>query len=383
MIDALELSAIPESAQALRPAVRDFLDGALRDRPLHRLARSWMGFDAEFSRALAARGWVGLTLPKAYGGGGKDAFHRFVLAEELLCRGAPVSAHWIADRQSGPLILKYGTVAQRDFFLPKICAADIFFCIGMSEPQSGSDLAGLRTRATRTAEGWLLNGQKLWTTNAHKAHYMIALVRSSGTPEDRHKGLSQMIVDLSLPGITVRTIGDLTGDQHFNEVFFDNVLLPHDALVGEDGAGWAQVTAELAYERSGPERIYGSLLLFDAWLEHLSSRNSPTPAELALAGRILAQLVPLREMSAALTARLARGDSPVIEAALVKDLGTELEQAIPNLLADAIAADPMVERPDVLLQTLSYVLQVCPTFSLRGGTREILRGVIARGLGLR
>jgi alkylation response protein AidB-like acyl-CoA dehydrogenase len=306
-----------------------------------------------------------------------------VLAEELLCRGAPVSAHWIADRQSGPLILKYGTAAQCDFFLPRIIKAEAFFCIGMSEPQSGSDLAGLRTRATRTADGWVLKGQKLWTTNAHRAHYMIALVRTSGTPEDRHQGLSQMIVDLSLPGITVRTIGDLTGDQHFNEVFFDDVLLPHDALIGEEGAGWAQVTAELAYERSGPERIYGSMVLFDGWLQHLRSRNAPTPAELALAGRILAQLVPLREMSVALTAQLTQGDSPVIEAALVKDLGTELEQAIPNLIADALAADPLAERPEALLQTLSYVLQVCPTFSLRGGTREILRGMIARGLGLR
>jgi alkylation response protein AidB-like acyl-CoA dehydrogenase len=383
MIEPLTLGAIPSSAESLRPVVRAFLDEALRGRPMDRLARSWMGFDAEFSRALAARGWVGMTLPQAYGGGGKDAFHRFVLAEELLCRGAPVSAHWIADRQSGPLILKYGTAAQRDFFLPRIIKAEVFFCIGMSEPQSGSDLAGLRTRATRTAEGWRLKGQKLWTTNAHRAHYMIALVRSSGAPEDRHQGLSQMIVDLSLPGITVRTIGDLTGDQHFNEVFFDDVLLPHDALIGEEGAGWAQVTAELAFERSGPERIYGSMVLFDAWLQHLRSRSDPTPAELALAGRILTQLVPLREMSVALTAKLAQGDSPVIEAALVKDLGTELEQAIPNLLADALGADPLAERPEDLLRTLSYVLQVCPTFSLRGGTREILRGVIARGLGLR
>jgi len=383
MIEPLTLGAIPSSAESLRPVVRAFLDEALRGRPMDRLARSWMGFDAEFSRALAARGWVGMTLPQAYGGGGKDAFHRFVLAEELLCRGAPVSAHWIADRQSGPLILKYGTAAQRDFFLPRIIKAEVFFCIGMSEPQSGSDLAGLRTRATRTPEGWRLKGQKLWTTNAHRAHYMIALVRSSGAPEDRHQGLSQMIVDLSLPGITVRTIGDLTGDQHFNEVFFDDVLLPHDALIGEEGAGWAQVTAELAFERSGPERIYGSMVLFDAWLQHLRSRSDPTPAELTLAGRILTQLVPLREMSVALTAKLAQGDSPVIEAALVKDLGTELEQAIPNLLADALGADPLAERPEDLLRTLSYVLQVCPTFSLRGGTREILRGVIARGLGLR
>ena len=383
MIEPLELGAIPASAEALRTAVRAFLDEALRGRPVDRLARSWMGFDAEFSRALAERGWVGMTLPTTYGGGGKDAFHRFVLAEELLCRGAPVSAHWIAERQSGPLILRYGSSAQKDFFLPKICAARAFFCIGMSEPQSGSDLAGLRTRATLGAEGWLLEGQKLWTTNAHRAQYMIALVRTSGTPGDRHKGLSQMIVDLSLPGITVRTIGDLAGDQHFNEVFFDNVRLPHDALIGDEGAGWAQVTAELAFERSGPERIYGSIVLFDAWLEHLRGLPRASEADLILAGKLLAHLAPLREMSLALTARLAAGDSPVIEAALVKDLGTEFEQAVPNLLADALYASPEAAPPAALLRTLHYVLQVCPTFSLRGGTREILRGVIARGLGLR
>ncbi len=382
MIEALSLSQIPASAEALRPVVRAFLDEALAGRPTDRLARSWMGFDADFSRALARQGWVGMTLPTRYGGGGKDAFHRFVLAEELLCRGAPVSAHWIADRQSGPLILRIGSDAQKDFFLPRIAKADIFFCIGMSEPQSGSDLAGLRTRATKTADGWSLSGQKLWTTNAHKAQYMIALVRTSGAPEDRHQGLSQLIVDLSLPGITIRTIGDLTGDAHFNEVFFDDVQLPHDALLGDEGAGWAQVTAELAFERSGPERLYGSMVLFDAWIEHLRA-SSAEALDLALAGRMLAHLATLREMSLALTALLARGDSPVIEAALVKDLGTELEQAMPNLITDALAASPARERPAMLLRTLAYVLQVCPSFSLRGGTREILRSVIARGLGLR
>jgi hypothetical protein len=383
MLPPLQLGRIPDSAEALRPAVRAFLDEALAGRPTDRLARSWMGYDADFSRALARQGWVGLTLPREYGGGGKDAFHRFVLAEELLARGAPVSAHWIADRQSGPLILKYGTEAQRRFFLPKICAGELFFCIGMSEPQSGSDLAGLRTRATRTADGWRLSGQKLWTTNAHRAHRMIALVRTHGGPEDRHAGLSQMIVDLTLPGITVRTIGDLAGDAHFNEVFFDDVHLPADALVGDEGAGWAQVTAELAYERSGPERIYGSVVLFDAWVEHLRSLDAPGEADLILAGRLLAHLAPLRELSLALTARLAAGASPVVEAALVKDLGTEFEQAIPNLLVDAVHASPDAAPPAMLLRTLHYVLQVCPTFSLRGGTREILRGMIARGLGLR
>jgi alkylation response protein AidB-like acyl-CoA dehydrogenase len=382
MIDALPLSVLPASAEALRAPLRAFLDETLQGRPADQLARSWMGFDADFSRALAQRGWVGLTLPVEYGGGGKDALHRFVLSEELLCRGAPVAAHWIAERQSGPLILKYGSDAQKRHFLPKICASQAFFCIGMSEPQSGSDLAGLRTRATRCADGWRLSGQKLWTSNAHQAHHMIARVRTSGTAEDRHQGLSQMLVDLSLPGITVRTIADLAGGEHFNEVFFDEVLLPHDALVGGEGEGWAQVIAELAFERSGPERIYSSIVLFDAWLEWQRRQPSDSHAAL-LAGQVLSRLSALRAMSVALSALLARGESPVIQAALVKDLGTELEQAIANQVADALGSAPDAELPGPLLRTLAYVLQVSPSFSLRGGTREILRGVIARGLGLR
>ena len=196
MIEPLTLTSIPEHAEALRPAVREFVKAYTKKVPLEHRAASWMGFDADFSRELAKRGWVGVTLPKEYGGAGLDAYSRFVLIEELLGNSTPVAAHWIADRQSGPLILKFGTQEQKDFYLPRICRAESFFCIGMSEPQSGSDLASVRTRATKTATGWKLNGQKIWTTNAHRTNYMIALVRTSGTSEDRHKGLSQVIVDL-------------------------------------------------------------------------------------------------------------------------------------------------------------------------------------------
>ena len=383
----LSLAFLPAHARALRQDVRAFLDVQLQGMPADRRARSWMGFDAAFSQAMARRGWVGVTLPKAYGGAGLDPFCRFVLVEELLARGAPVSAHWIADRQSGPLINKFGTEAQRAFYLPKICAAQAFFCIGMSEPQSGSDLVSVRSRAVKQEQGWKLNGQKLWTTNAHRSHYMIALVRTSGSADDRQQGLSQFIIDLRLPGIRVRSIEDLTGDAHFNEVFFDDVLLGDDALIGTEGAGWQQVTAELAFERSGPERIYSSIVLLDAWLAYLRQRASTqggaTDSQARLAGRIVIELAVLRSMSIATTARLAQGESPVIEAALMKDLGTQLEQDIPVWIADELAASDQAVTDDELLRTLSYVTQVAPSYSLRGGTREILRSMIARGLGLR
>ncbi|ASW02299.1 acyl-CoA dehydrogenase family protein [Paraburkholderia aromaticivorans] len=382
LLDAFHLTALPAAAEAFRAEVKHFLGEHLPPAPVDIRARSWMGFDADFSRRLAARGWIGLTLPASYGGAGMDAFRRFVLVEELLAAGAPVAAHWIADRQSGPLILRYGTEAQKDFYLPRICAASAFFCIGMSEPDSGSDLASVRTRAVRRDGGWRLTGRKIWTTNAQHCQYMIALVRSSGVAEDRQKGLSQFIVDLSLPGVDVRPIVDLTGDAHFSEVTFDDVFLADDALIGDEGAGWHQVTAELAFERSGPERLYSSVVLLDCWRAQLR-RDGANDAELALLGSFATQLATLRCLSIAVTARLAHGESPVVEAALVKDIGTEFEQAIPAQLEAAISANPAQTLDPELYRTVAYLSQISPTFSLRGGTREVLRGMIARGLGLR
>ncbi len=383
-LQSFALAAIPTEDEALRAPVRDFLRSALQGVPDAVRARSWMGFDADFSRALGARGWIGLTLPTAYGGGGRSSFARFVLLEELLAAGAPVSAHWIADRQTAPLILRYGTPAQRAFFIPRIVRGELFISIGMSEPDTGSDLAGVRSRAVPTAGGgWRLNGRKIWTTNAHRAHYLCALVRTSGAPEDRHRGLSQLLIDLSLPGITVRPIRDLSGDGHFCEVLFEDVELPADALVGEEGAGWQQVTAELAFERSGPERIHSSLVLAEAWLAELRRAPRVPDGALAVAGRIAGRMAVLRAMSLSVARQLGQGLDPAFEAALVKDLGTEFEQALPGWIEEAFDAPGHPAPSDGLRQTLAYVTQLAPSFSLRGGTRQIMRGIIARGLGVR
>ncbi|RWK47241.1 MAG: acyl-CoA dehydrogenase [Mesorhizobium sp.] len=382
-LNSLTLTAIPSEDEALRVPIRNFLAQTMKDVPAHVRARSWSGCDTNFSRELGRRGWLGLTLPKAYGGGGRKPFARYVLVEEFLNWGAPVGSHWVADRQSAPLILKYGTEAQKQYYIPPICRGESFFCIGMSEPNAGSDLASVRTRATRNEQGWLLNGQKIWTTNAHNCHYMIALVRTSGTADDRNRGLSQVIVDLNLPGVTVRPIRDQSGDAHFCEVFFENVQLSPDALIGAEGKGWEQVTAELAFERSGPERMYSSIVLFDEWLAFIRTEAGRTPESVRLAGRILAQIAPLRALCIAVTGKLAQGGSPVVEAALVKDLGTAVEQLIPAAIANDLYCRETQTVPVELLLTLNYVTQVAPSFSLRGGTRDILRGMIARGLGLR
>ncbi|WP_288115323.1 acyl-CoA dehydrogenase family protein [Novosphingobium sp.] len=381
MFDTLTLAQLPPEDEALRPQVRAFLESELAGMPTDRRARSWQGFSAGFSRALGKAGLVGLTLPEAYGGRGMGPFARFVVVEELLSAGAPVAAHWIADRQSAPLLLNFGTEAQRQKHIPAICRGEQVFCIGMSEPGAGSDLAGVRTRAERTDKGWVVNGQKIWTTNAMHSDYMIALLRTSGTAADRQAGLSQLIIDLKAPGVTIRPIVDLTGDAHFAEVFFENVELGEDALVGKEGDGWNQVVAELAFERSGPERIYSSVVLLDAWIRHMQAAGRSDAA--ALVGRLTAELATLRAMSIACTARLALGESPVVEASIVKDRGTSFEQELPVVIADDLAAHPDEAVNEELYRTLMYVTHIAPSFSLRGGTREILRGIIARGMGLR
>lgn len=375
---------IPAEDEALRGPIRDFLVKALAGMPADRRARSWSGFDAKFSRELGKRGFIGIAFPKAFGGAGRSAFARYVLIEELLNAGAPVAAHWISERQSGPLLLKYGSEEQKQRFVPAICAGRSFFCIGMSEPNSGSDLASVRTRARPDGKGgWRLNGQKIWTTHGHRCHQMIALVRTSGEAEDRHKGLSQVLVDLSLPGVTVRPITDLTGDAHFSEVFFDDVALGPEALLGTEGDGWNQVVSELAFERSGPERFYSSMVLLDEWMAFLRTLPRPPATSLRLAGRLIAQLVPVRGLSLALAYDLEAGGSPVVEGALVKELGTTIEQEIPVAIAGELRAMGELTLPPALVAAANYVTLASPSYSLRGGTRDILRGMIARGLGIR
>ncbi len=378
---SFQLAALPPEAERLRGDVRAFLAAELKSLAPELKAQSWSGFNPEFSKKLGARGLIGMTWPNAYGGHERSALERYVVIEELLAAGAPVSAHWVADRQSGPLLLKFGTEEQRRRCLPAIAKGEAYFAIGMSEPDSGSDLASVRTRATRTNEGWRVNGTKLWSSSAHRAHYMIALFRTGDGADQRQMGLSQFLVDLSLPGIQIRPIADLTGHKHFNEVVFDNTLLPGGALIGAEGQGWAQVTAELAYERSGPERFLSSMML----LKHLVAAAGADPSErVAIAlGRLTARLHSLRRMSLSVATQLQQGANPALEAALVKDLGALFEQEIPELAHDLFALEPSPESDEPMKRVQAYLTQVAPSFSLRGGTREILRGIIARGLGLR
>ena len=374
-----DLRDTPAEAPALRAELRAFLEEAGRHwSPMVR-AYSWMGFDREFSREVGRRGWIGMTWPAAYGGGERSAMERYVVLEEMLAVGAPVGAHWIGDRQSGPLILRLGTEAQRREFIPRIIRGELAFAIGLSEPDSGSDLASLRTRAEKVPGGWRINGRKVWTTNAHRCDFMIALLRTEPVtdPKQKHQGLSQFLVDLRSSGLSIRPILDLVGEEGFNEITFDDVFVPDAMLVGEAGQGWKQATAELALERAGPERYLSSLPLLTAALDDL--RAEPAAAEAV--GRLLARAGTLRQMSLAVAGMLQEGKAPEREAALVKDVGNDWEQiTLPETIRALL--DPARTPPQVT-EMLGIVTMVARSYSLRGGTREILRGIIARQLGLR
>ena len=367
--------------ETLRREVRGFLDDELKDASPQQRAASWAGRDPAFSGKMGARGWIGMTWPKAYGGHERSALERYVVIEEMLAAGAPVGAHWIADRQSGPTLLRFGSEAQRQAILPRIAAGTCYFCIGMSEPDSGSDLAAARTRAQVVQGGYLINGTKIWTSNAHDSHYMILFCRTDSSGEDRHAGVSQFLVDMQTPGINIRPIYDLSGGHHFNEVVFDDMLLPDDALIGTRGGGWKQVTSELAYERSGPDRFLSTFTL----LVEIVRALGPHPSERATMalGRITSHIVILRRLSRSVAGMLQAGQDPAVQAALVKDLGTSLEQEVAEVARLLLDAEPDADSGNPYVAVLAHTMMRAPSFSIRGGTREILRGIIARGLGLR
>lgn len=372
---------MPTNVAGLRAEVRAFIAEELGRIPAARRANCWARFDAAFSRKLGQRGWIGMNFPKRYGGHERTLLERYVVVEELLAAGAPVAAHWIADRQSAHNILHHGSESVKDKWLPKIFSGEAFCAIGMSEPNSGSDLASVRTRAARADGGWIISGQKTWTSNANKAQIIIVLAGTADPGDERHAGLSQFVVELDSPGVVVRPIPDLMGDEHFNDVFFNDVFVPDEAILGKEGDGWKLVTAELALERSGPERYLSSFALYVEFMRIIGP--TPSAALRALAGRIAAHLWTLRQMSLFVASALEEGKDPAAEAVIVKDLGNSLEQNMPVWIQAALDEDIALEDDSEFSTALSYLLQASPSFSLRGGTREILRDIIARNLGLR
>lgn len=370
---------LPEALLRLQKEVRAFLAQEHRSGTAVTRPNDWYQPSPEFSRKVGAHGWIGMTWPKRYGGGDRSMVERFIVTEELLAAGAPVAAHWVADRQTGPLLLRFGSEEQRVRFLPSIAKGELFFSIGMSEPSAGSDLASVTTSATKIDGGWNVRGRKTWTSRAHLSHFMITLCRTS-ISDEKHQGLSQLIVDLKSPGIEIHPIRYMTGEPHWNDVALTDVFVPDELVLGRVGDGWRQVTSELTYERSGPDRFLSVLPLFVALVDQLGT--SPDDRATVALGNLYVQLWTLRRLALSVAAQLDRGGSPSVDAALIKDLGSSFEALVVDVARDLVPRSKREpgSRFDLLLEES---LLMRPSFSLRGGTTEILRTMIARGLSRR
>lgn len=384
--DNIDFSSLelPPAALEVREKVRAFL----RDEIAAGSYAPKLGhaeYDIAFTKKVAARGWIGMTWPKQYGGQERSYLERYVVTEEMLAAAAPCAAHWAGDRQTGPSLLRYGSEYLKQKFLPPITRGEMTFALGMSEPGSGSDLASVRTRAEKVEGGWRVTGQKVWTSWAHEADAFFVLCRTSPLGDDRHQGLSQLIVELkNFPGVTVRPIRFMSGEHHFNEVFLDNVFVPDNYVVGEVGQGWKQITSELAFERSGPERFLTTYPLLVELIRRLGERDDARAHEMV--GRLTARLWTLRRMSLAIALALdptsGKQGTPDLgtEAALVKDMGTFYEREIIEAARLLVATEPTLDADDTFERYLAECIINAPVSTIRGGTTQVLRTVIARRL---
>lgn len=376
----------PEQAK-LRAEVRAFAaaDPAIRARSFPE--DGWIaGFDPDFSRRVSARGWIGMTWPKTLGGGEKSYMDRLIVTEELLLAGAPVAAHWFGDRQIGPALLAHGTPQQKSELIPKIVRAEISFCIGMSEPNAGSDLAGLATRADVDGDHYVIRGQKIWTSFASHAHYCYLVARTD-PDAPRHKGISELLVPMDAPGITVRPIKDMVGESHFGELFFDDVRVPKSALIGKENAGFYQIMQQLDYERSGIERLVSNAPL---WRDAKAlARERGLTRDALVRGRMAELEIAWRAgrgLIYRVAGMLSEGRLPNFEAAVAKAFCTSLEQRITDFVSQVLgtagaldASDPRAPLAGRAARTLLYA----PAYTIQGGTNNILKNIIAtRGLGL-
>lgn len=372
-----------EKTEKIRGDVREFIEVEKKRGTFVPHCDSWLsGFSPEFSKKLGERGWVGMYLPSKYGGSGGSPLERYVVTEELLAAGAPVAAHWVADRQTGPLLLQYGTEEQKERFLPSISKGDCYFAIGLSEPNVGSDLAAISTKAEKKGNDYILNGSKIWSSGAHNMDYMIVLCRTSPGSGNRHDGLSQLILDLKSPGVTIRPIYLITGEHHFNEVFFEDVKIPGEMVVGEVGNGWKQSMAELAFERSGPERFLSTFPLLNEVVNILRKNGKFDNRAQVEIGRIVSRLWTLRRMSIGVAALIESGRSLEVAASLVKDLGTKFESEVAEMARLLIECEPSPASSSAYEVLLAQAILHSPGFTLRGGTTEILRSIVSRGLGV-
>lgn len=359
----------PDELKALAAEAADWVAEATDD--LFTTDDGWLvGYSKEFTRRLAAKGWIGMTWPVEAGGDGRSEAERFTVTEQLLLGGAPMAGSFFPDRQIGPVLLAYGSKEQQERFLPAMRAGESQWCIGMSEPDAGSNVAGIRTTGVRDGDRFIVNGQKIWTSGALTADYCYLICRTD-PDAPAHKGMSEFVVDMSSPGITVKPIKDASGDAHFNEVFFDNVEVPVDHLVGEINNSFGQTMRQLEHERGGIDRLASNQRLYlDS--RHLADTTDP---------RVRQQMARIEtgyRIGRDMVLRNVLKQTPFAQySSITKTWCTEFEQEVAGFVGDIAGAETM------LWNRISRNVVYAPAYTIMGGTTQILRNIMGeRILGL-
>jgi len=384
----MDFAFTPEE-EAFRREVRAFLrDELAGDIERGGSPERWRQYRG-FVKKLAERGWLTLAWPAEWGGQGAGYMQQLVYNEEMAAHDAPATD--LGSDRVGPTIMLYGTDEQKARFLPPIVKGEAIWCQGFSEPGSGSDLASLQTRAVQDGDEFVINGSKIWTSLAHFAEWMILLARTD--PEaPKHKGISYFLVDMNTPGIEVRPLVDMLGRHQFNQVFFQDVRIPRDALLGELNRGWYVATATLDFERSGIQRVMGNQRTYEL-LARYASETARDGRPLIAQPLVRHQLADLKiefEVGRLLAYRVAwmqhQGLVPNYEASVSKMFGSELAQRLANAgmrlmgLGGQLTPGSPWARLEGRIETL-YLNAAALTIA--AGTSEIQRGIIAgRGLGL-
>lgn len=340
---------------------------------------SWIiGHDPTVAKEMAAKGWIGMTWPEAEGGGGRTALERFVVFEQLIGIGAPIAAMYFADRQMGPSLLQFASPEQRARWLPGMLAGESMWCIGMSEPDHGSDLAHLTTRAVRDGDEWIVDGQKVWTSGAALADWMYLVARTD-TTQRPHAGLSEFVVDMRSPGIEVRPIRDMSGSRHFCEVHLCGVRVPHENLVGELNGSFRQLMRQLEHERGSIDRLVTNRRLLtdvleSGWVDRSDALVRQELAGLEISYRI-GRLQVIRELL---------GQAPKSYSAAVKTFNANYAKRV-AAFAGRIAGPRSVAQEDRgdLGGRIGRGMCYAAAYTIMGGTDQVLRNVLGeRVLGL-
>jgi alkylation response protein AidB-like acyl-CoA dehydrogenase len=370
---------LTEEEQAFQDEVRAWIE-ANHPGPAPHGDEARFAFEREWQRKMHAAGWAGISWPKEYGGRGATLIEQALFSEEIARAKAPRPANILGLVMGGPVVIAHGTEEQKERFLEPILSAEEIWCQGFSEPESGSDLASLKTRATRENGGWRVSGQKVWTTFAHEAKWCMLLARSD-TDAPKHKGLTYFICDMEQDGVEVRPLRQITGEAEFNEIFFEDAYVPDENVVGGEGNGWNVAITTLMHERAGIGAASAVALrreldqLIDVLRENGAARDPVIRqriAEIKIGSEAL-RLGALR----ALTETMKTG-IPGPEGSIAKWEWADLNQALTELATEALGPDALARDSE-----WSYRFLRARANSIEGGTTEVLKNIVAeRVLGL-